>query len=87
MYISKGMVARPSTEELLFVTRCGVEFRLTGIEADLWLDGRFSFAYEKTEEQKIVRFSTWSTLRIHPNDLCPCGSGKCYRKCCGRKKV
>lgn len=51
MYISKGMVARPSTEELLFVTRCGVEFRLTGIEADLWLDGRFSFAYEKTEEQ------------------------------------
>ena len=52
MYISKGMVARPSTEELLFVTRCGVEFRLTGIEADLWLDGRFSFAYEKTEEQK-----------------------------------
>lgn len=37
MYISKGMVARPSTEELLFVTRCGVEFRLTGIEADLWL--------------------------------------------------
>ena len=42
---------------------------------------------KKTEEQKIVRFSTWSTLRIHPNDLCPCGSGKCYRKCCGRKKV
>lgn len=52
MYISKGMVARPSTEELLFVTRCGVEFRLTDVEADLWLDGRFSFAYEKTEEQK-----------------------------------
>ena len=54
MYISKGMVARPSTEELLFVTRCGVEFRLTGIEADLWLDGRFSFPTRKQKNRKSI---------------------------------
>lgn len=24
--------------------------------------------------------------RIYPNDLCPCGSGKKYKQCCGRKK-
>lgn len=23
--------------------------------------------------------------KIYPNDLCPCGSGKKYKKCCGRK--
>ena len=22
--------------------------------------------------------------KIYPNDLCPCGSGKKYKKCCGR---
>lgn len=24
--------------------------------------------------------------KIYPNDLCPCGSGKKYKKCCGRNK-
>ena len=24
--------------------------------------------------------------KIYPNDLCPCGSGKKYKQCCGRKK-
>lgn len=24
--------------------------------------------------------------KIYPNDLCPCGSGKKYKKCCGRQK-
>lgn len=52
MYLSKGMVLKPSTEDLLFVTRCGVDFRLTGSQADIWLDGRFGFAQE-TEDQKF----------------------------------
>lgn len=24
--------------------------------------------------------------KVYPNDLCPCGSGKKYKKCCGRNK-
>ncbi|MEQ2575744.1 SEC-C metal-binding domain-containing protein [Mediterraneibacter faecis] len=24
--------------------------------------------------------------KVYPNDHCPCGSGKKYKKCCGRKK-
>ena len=43
-YISKGMVIRASTEDILFVTRCGVDFQLTGEQAALWLNGRFGFA-------------------------------------------
>ena len=23
--------------------------------------------------------------KIYPNDLCPCGSGKKYKKCCGKE--
>ena len=23
--------------------------------------------------------------KIYPNDLCPCGSGKKYKKCCGKR--
>jgi preprotein translocase subunit SecA len=26
------------------------------------------------------------TRKIYPNDPCPCGSGKKYKKCCGRAK-
>ena len=25
--------------------------------------------------------------RVYPNDPCPCGSGKKYKKCCGRKQA
>ena len=27
------------------------------------------------------------TIKIYPNDPCPCGSGKKYNQCCGRKPV
>ena len=52
MYISKGMVISPSTEDLLFVARGGVKFQLTGQEAAPWLNGRFQFVNEKTEEEQ-----------------------------------
>ena len=25
--------------------------------------------------------------KVYPNDPCPCGSGKKYKQCCGRKVV
>ena len=25
------------------------------------------------------------TKKVYPNDPCPCGSGKKFKKCCGRK--
>ena len=63
-YISKGMVIRASTEDLLFVTRCGVDFQLTGEQAALWLNGRFGLAKNrenvpevKALQQLIARLS------------------------------
>lgn len=29
------------------MTRCGVDFQLTGLQADLWLNGRFGFSEVK----------------------------------------
>ncbi len=56
-YISKGMVVRASTEDLLFVTRGGVDFQLTGEQAAIWLNGRFEFAKtrENALEEKALR--------------------------------
>lgn len=41
IYLSKGIVLRGSTEHILRVSRCGMDFTLTGRQAALWLDGRF----------------------------------------------
>lgn len=43
-YISKGMVVKASTENILTVTRCGADFQLTELMADLWLNARFGFS-------------------------------------------
>ncbi len=55
-YISKGMVIKASTEDLLFVTRGGVDFQLTGEQAALWLNGRFGFAktHENAQEKNAL---------------------------------
>ena len=28
-----------------------------------------------------------AAAKVYPNDPCPCGSGKKYKQCCGRKPV
>ena len=53
-YISKGMVIRASTEDLLFVTRCGADFQLTGEQAALWLNGRFGFAKNRENVLEVT---------------------------------
>lgn len=49
-YIAKGMVVTASTENMLHVTRCGCDFQLTGIQANLWLNGRFGFSEIKEKD-------------------------------------
>lgn len=36
-------------------------------------------------EEKWVGGTLIKGAKIRPNDLCPCGSGKKYKKCCGKK--
>ena len=46
-----------------------------------------------TEEKKKVLYKEQKNARtihvekkVYPNDPCPCGSGKKYKKCCGKNK-
>ena len=36
------------------------------------------------KEQKSSTTVVKDTPKVYPNDPCPCGSGKKYKKCCGR---
>lgn len=44
IYLSKGIVQKGSTEQLLFVLYGSQKFELTGNAAAAWLNGRFNFA-------------------------------------------
>jgi hypothetical protein len=43
------------------------------------LDALTMMAYRKMKSER-------SSGKLSPNDPCPCGSGKKYKKCCGRKR-
>ena len=44
IYLSKGIVQKGSTEQLLFVLYGGQKFELSENAAAAWLNGRFNFA-------------------------------------------
>jgi hypothetical protein len=54
-----------------------------GISVDLEgnADTIATVMYSKKLEGNVVRIEK----KVYPNDPCPCGSGKKYKKCCGRK--
>lgn len=41
---------------------------------------------EEQSREKIIRFPVVKNKKVYPNDPCPCGSGKKYKNCCGKKK-
>ena len=47
--------------------------------------------FDKDKQKELYKEQKSSTTiikeaRVYPNDPCPCGSGKKYKKCCGRNK-
>ena len=58
-----------------------------------WLYGLPQWEAIFTEEQRKALYKEQKNSRtvhaeqkVYPNDPCPCGSGKKYKKCCGRNK-
>ena len=58
-----------------------------------WLYGLPQWETIFTEEQRKALYKEQKNSRtvhveqkVYPNDPCPCGSGKKYKKCCGRNK-
>lgn len=50
-----------------------------------WEPPRFTAKRDRWEDEPPVRLAVDSGPRIGVNDPCPCGSGKKYKKCCGRQ--
>ena len=48
---------------------------------DKLIDAGYSAREAKEKIGAVVK-----EKKVYPNDPCPCGSGKKYKKCCGRKK-
>lgn len=44
IYLSRGIVQQDSTDEILNIQHSGQTFQLAGIDAQVWLDGRYSFS-------------------------------------------
>ena len=58
-----------------------------------WLNALPQWDKIFTEEKKKVLYKEQKNARtihvekkVYPNDPCPCGSGKKYKKCCGKNK-
>ncbi|MBQ7776219.1 MAG: SEC-C domain-containing protein [Lachnospiraceae bacterium] len=64
---------------------------MVGAEAD-WLYGleEWNAIFDEETKKALYKEQKSSTTikkatKVYPNDPCPCGSGKKYKKCCGRK--
>ena len=58
-----------------------------------WLYGleEWNDIFDEEKQKELYKEQKSSTTivkekKIYPNDPCPCGSGKKYKKCCGRNK-
>lgn len=70
-YLSKGMVLRPCTRVIVYVSHCGAEYALTGLQAKLWLEGRFKVAETSTPQQEsdLVILSRMGLAEIAEDDF------------------
>lgn len=70
LYISKGIVQKDSTEQLLFVVRGGQRYQLTGSAAAMWLNGRFGFAKSRSgsEEQTLKNLRRLGLVETEDTD-------------------
>jgi hypothetical protein len=93
LYISKGVVRHHSTEQILYVLRCGDEFQLVGTQAALWLNGRFGFSSAKTiiEQKELGQLVRMGLAETAGDDvagryraltqcvICPAANKKLFR--------
>ena len=76
------------------VDSAGAVIRVAGLTAD---DAEILNEHRALEKMTILLQDTCIDLerktrfvageKIYPNEPCPCGSGKKYKKCCGRKEL
>jgi len=97
--INESLINQNPIEEMEEDTRVNLGFdkellykNMVGAEAD-WLYGleEWNEIFDEAKRKELYREQKSSTTivkgdKIYPNDPCPCGSGKKYKKCCGKNK-
>ncbi len=95
--INDSLVTPNPIEEMEEDTEVSLKFdkellykNMVAAEAD-WLYGleEWEPIFDEEKRKELYKEQKRSTTivkeaRVYPNDPCPCGSGKKYKKCCGR---
>lgn len=82
--------------ELLFERAKLLAKKLEKTEDLNWIESQLEHFYDALEEAELfndmyddfhrpVQQPIVKEKKVYPNDPCPCGSGKKYKKCCGKK--
>ncbi len=80
---SQGPIVVPgSTEAAELLQSASEELKEMGICVDL--DSNASIISNNFAQRDVSGQTDHSFKKIYPNDLCPCGSGKKFKKCCGK---
>lgn len=83
-YFSQGPIVVPgSTEAAKFLESASKELKEMGICVDL--NRNASMIPANSGQSDVFGQDDNSFKKIYPNDPCPCGSGKKFKKCCGRR--
>lgn len=97
--IDESLIAGNSIEEMEEDTHVSLAFDKEKLYKNM-VDAKADWLYELPQWEAIFDEDTRRKLyleqkksgtiikeqKIYPNDPCPCGSGKKYKKCCGRNK-
>ncbi|MFG6384323.1 MAG: SEC-C domain-containing protein [Lachnospiraceae bacterium] len=97
--INESLITENPIEEMEEDTRVNLVFDKKRLYMNM-VDAKADWLYELPQWEKIFDEDTRNKLyieqkksgtivkkdKIYPNDPCPCGSGKKYKKCCGRAK-
>ena len=97
--INDSLVNQNPIEEMEEDTKVNLGFdkellykNMVGAGAD-WLYGleEWNTIFDEAKQKELYKEQKSSTTivkgdKVYPNDPCPCGSGKKYKKCCGKKK-
>lgn len=82
-YFSRSPIVVPgSTEAAKLLKSASKELKEMGICVDL--NSNASMIPDNSDQSDVFGRAANSFKKIYPNDPCPCGSGKKFKKCCGK---
>lgn len=82
IYLSKGAACKKSSGRELHILHGRQEFILTGQQAKIWYNGRFSLGYSKTEcEERLIRQLTELGLAEYEPDETPLNIYRVLTRC------